>query len=287
MIYLSHELALLQNEAQRYEALAAQLNADAAQQDQIAVAATNRATAARNEASRLSGIAANYQTQANTADAQAANLDQQIANHRMYEPEQMIENPNPRGKPPYVPNPEWGTWNEALIDLIAERDQARAAATSARASADQHSAAAAQQGVIASAADREAADAVASAAQLRRDAVAAVAEKDAVTRLMPPLVRWQQELARQPLDRNALETTERELTARIELLDSLYAATLDTAAAADKRQWYLQTLTLDLNAKITSLDAQRVQATTEETNARAVVADLQRRISNVMQRKPE
>jgi hypothetical protein len=127
VIYLSHELALLQTEAQRYEALAAQLNDSAAQQDQVAVAATNRAAAARLEASRLSGIAANYQAQAATADGQAASLDRQIAEHSAYEPERMIENPNPRGKPPYISNPDWGTWNETLTDLIQRRDQARAA----------------------------------------------------------------------------------------------------------------------------------------------------------------
>ncbi|HEY0375616.1 MAG TPA: hypothetical protein VGC87_01510 [Pyrinomonadaceae bacterium] len=287
MIYLSHELGLLQAEAQRYDALAAQANASAAQQEQVASAARSRATAARAEAARMNGVAANLQAQAAASDAQAANLDQQIVEHRALQPERVIENPDPRGKPPFIPNPEWAVWNDTLSSLKAQRDQARDAAAAARTAASQNSAAATQQQASAALADNDAANATAAAAPLRQQAAQASAQRDAVTQMMTVITRWQQELARQPFDRGALETTERELTARVEQLDSQYAAALDASAAADRRQWYLQTLTQELNAKINNLNAQLAQTATEETSAAAAMTDLQRRITNVMRRRPE
>lgn len=285
MTYLSHELGLLQAEAQRYETLAARANADAVQHEQVAAAARGRAAAARAEAERLNGVAANLLAQAAAADAQAANLDQQIVAHRAQQPERMIENPD--GKPPFILNPEWEAWNDTLSALKAQRDQARDAAAAARTAAGQTSAAAAQQQASAAFADSDAANATAAAAPLRQQAAQAGAQRDAVTQLMTPIIRWQQELARQPFDRGALETTERELSARINQLDSQHAAALDASAAADRRQWYLQTLTGELNAKINDLNALLAQTTTEETSAAAAVADLQRRITNVMRRRPE
>ena len=285
MTYLSHELGLLQTEAQRYEALAAQANASAAQQEQLASAARGRAAAARAEAERLNGVAASFQAQAAASEAQAASLDQQIAQQGTQEPPERTRNPDP--PPVFIQNPEWNIWNANMSNLIVQRTQARDAAASARASASQASAAAAQQQASALFADNDAANATAAVAPLRQQAAQAIAQRDAVTQMMTPITRWQQELARQPFDRSALETTERELTARIEQLESQYAAALDAAAAADRRQWYLQTLTQEVNAKINSLNAELVQTNTEETSAAAAVADLQRRITNVMRRRPE
>lgn len=287
MIYLAHELALLQAEAQGYDAQIAPLNASATQQDQAAAAASARAAAARTDASRLSGEASSFQAQATAADKQAATFDQQITQQKASEPEQMNEIPNSRGKPRYVRNPEWTVWKKTYDSLVTQRDQARAAATAARTTADQRSAAAAQSQAAAVAADKEAANAVTAAAQLRQQVAQLNAQKDAVTQRMAPILRWQQELARQPLDRNALETTARELNTQLDQLESQYTAALDAAGAAERQQWYLQTLTQELNTKINDLNAQLAQAVTDETNARAAVTDLQRRIHNVLLRKPE
>src|SRR5260370_42617827 len=140
MVYLSHEIAVLQAKSQGFDATIAQLTSAAAQQDQAAAAASARATAARAEAASVNGVAATFQAQAAADDAQAANLDQQIAQQLQDEPPKMIE----VGDGKWKPNPEWAKWKAALNALTKQRDQARADAATARASANQHRSAAAQ-----------------------------------------------------------------------------------------------------------------------------------------------
>lgn len=283
MIYLSHEIATLQSESQRFDAAIAQLTAAAVQQDQTAAAARARAAAARAEASRLNALAATFQSQAAADDAQAANLDKQIAAQLANEPDKFIETGDGKRKP----NPEWKKWKAALDALTRQRDQARTAAAAARASATQNSAAAAQSQAAGDAADRDAAAASASAAQLRQQAAQVSRQKDALTQQITTAGRWQQEIVRTPLDRNALEQSSRELAAYVGDLESRYKEALDLAAAADKQQWYLQTLIEELSNKINSLNTQLPAAATEVANATSDLADIETQIQHLIKRQPE
>ncbi len=283
MVYLSHEIAVLQAKSQGFDATIAQLNSAAAQQDQAAAAASARATAARAEAARLNGVAATFQAQAAADDAQAANLDQQIAQQLQDEPPKMIE----VGDGKWKPNPEWAKWKAALNALTKQRDQARADAATARASANQNSAAAAQSQAAAAAADQDAAAAKANAAQLRQQAAAVGTQKDGVTQQIASFTRWQQEISRQPLSRTALETVAHEVAAYADNLESQYAVAVDLAATAEKQQWYLQTLVQELSSKISGLNAQLPATAAEVASAAANLSDIETRILHVMKRVPE
>ena len=282
MVYLTHELSLWQAESQRLDAGIAQLLAGAAQQDQAAAAARARASAARADAARLSGEASALQSQAAAADAQVASLDQQIADQIMNEPDEFIE---VGGKPRR--NPGWSTWKAQLDALNAQRATAFSSATSLHAQANQSSAAAAQSQSAAAAADNDAATATALAGQLRQQAAQLAPQKAAANQQITNITRWQQELARQPMNRTALETTASEISSQTNALEGEYKAFVDQANAAEKRLWYLQTLAQELNSKLGDWLGQLLPAATEVANATAALNDVQTRIQHVLQRIPE
>ena len=113
------------------------------------------------------------------------------------------------------------------------------------------------------------------------------AQKNAITQQIAAINRWQQEIARQPPNRSALETTARELFRQITSLEDEYNLLVDQANAAEKNQWSLQTLIEELNSKISDLKARLPAVAAEIASATAAVADLHTRIRHVMQRKPE
>ncbi|MBZ5506658.1 MAG: hypothetical protein LAO78_14460 [Acidobacteriia bacterium] len=282
MVYLTNELSLWQAESQRLDAGIAQLIAGAAQQDQAAAAARARASAARADAARLSGEASALQSQAAAADAQVASLDQQIAEQVMNEPDEFIEVGGRSRR-----NPEWTVWKARLDDLNAQRAQAFSSATSLHAQANQRSAAAAQSQSVAAAADNDAATATALAGQLRQQAVQLAPQKAAADQQITNITRWQQELARQPMNRTALETTASEIFSQTNSLEGEYKSFVDQANAAEKRLWYLQTLAQELNSKLGDWLGQLLPAATEVANATAALNDVQTRIQHVLQRIPE
>jgi hypothetical protein len=283
VIYLTHEIAVWQAESQRIDAVVAQLNAGAAQQDQFAAAAKARADAARADATKLNAQAAPFLSQAAAADAKAASLQNQI-DQLGPEPDKVIE-PAP-GKPAH-PNPAWQKWHTSFTLLSSQLGQAQSAAAAARASAAPISASAAASLAAAATADNEATNATAQAVQLRQQAMQQASQKAPVGQAISAINRWQQELARQPLDQNALEITGGEIASQISLLQSQYSPALDLAFAAEKQQWFLQTLIQELTAKINDVQAQAPGATTELANATSALADIELRIQHVMKRLPE
>jgi chromosome segregation ATPase len=282
LVYLTNELSLWQAESQRLDAGIAQLLAGAAQQDQVAAAARARASAARADAARLSSEASALQSQAAAADAQVASLDQQIADLVMNEPDEFIEVGGRSRR-----NPGWSTWKTQLDALNAQRATAFSSATSLHTQANQSSAAAAQSQSAAAAADNDAATATALAGQLRQQAAQLALQKAAANQQITNITRWQQELARQPMNRTALETTASEISSQTNSLEGEYKSFVDQANAAEKRLWYLQTLAQELNSKLSDWLSQLLPAATEVANATAALNDVQTRIQHVLQRIPE
>lgn len=288
MNYLTHEMALLQSLAQSLDAALAQDKANASQQDQAAVAARARATQARSDVSRFNSQVSAFQSQAVADDAQAATLASQLTDLKKHEPPKTTIEDGPkdgRGKP--IPNPDWKEWKVQVDQLTTQLNQVRAAATAARNSVNQSAAAAAQAQAAANAADQDAATAAANANASRQKAAQASSDRGGVTQKISVIARWQQEIARQPMDRSASETVAAEMTSQFAGLENQYNTTLDQAREADQRQWYLQTLIQELTAKISDLNSQFAAATKEVADATAALADNDIRLQHVLKREPE
>lgn len=174
-----------------------------------------------------------------------------------------------------------------MDDLTNQRNQAQASAASLHSQASQRSAAAAQSQAQVTAADHDVATANAAAALIRQQATQLGTQKNAIAQQIATINRWQQEIARQPVNRAALETAAREIFAQITPLEDEYKSYADQANAAGKKQWYLQTLIQELNSKIGDVQGQLGSANTEVTQATAALNDVSTRIQHVLQRKPE
>jgi hypothetical protein len=122
------------------------------------------------------------------ADQRVANVNQAIEEHPANEPDPFIEQ---GGNKPPRPNPAWIAWNRAGDQLRAALNQARVDANAARGrlGAGQAVVAQAQGEVQAATAVLQATQAAITAAQQR----------------LADVERWQMEIARDPLDRAALE----------------------------------------------------------------------------------
>ncbi len=291
MNYLTHEMALLQSLAQSLDAAIAQDNANASQQDQAAAAARTRATQARADAAHFNSQVSAFQSQAAADDAQASTLAGQLTDLKKHEPPKTIIediNGGPRGTPRKpVPNPDWKEWKAQVDQLTAQLNQVRAAATAARNSANQSAAAAAQAQATASTADQDAATSTANANTWRQKAAQASTDKGGVTRQISVISRWQQETARQPMDRNASETVAAEIAAQLADLENQFNTALDQARETEQRQWYLQALTQELTAKISDLNSQLAAAAKEVADATAALTDNDTRLQHVLRRQPE
>jgi chromosome segregation ATPase len=132
---------------------------------------------------------------ADAADQRVADVNQAIAEHPENEPDRFIEQ---GGNKPPRPNPAWIAWNRAGDQLRAALDQARVDANAAhgRLGAGQAVVAQAQGEVQAATAALQATQAAITAAQQR----------------LADVERWQTEIARDPLDRAALERAAAELS---------------------------------------------------------------------------
>jgi chromosome segregation ATPase len=129
------------------------------------------------------------------ADQRVADVNQAIEEHPANEPDPFIEQ---GGNKPPRPNPAWIAWNRAGDQLRAALNQARVDANAARGrlGAAQAVVAQAQGEVQAATAALQATQAAITAAQQR----------------LADVERWQTEIARDPLDRTALERAAAELS---------------------------------------------------------------------------
>ncbi len=270
MTHLTHELAVWQAELQRLDAAAAQLNANAAQQDQLAAAAAARAAAASADATRLRNEAAAFQQQVASLDAQI-----QAAQAELAQTEPTFE--GLPGKPPR-PNPAYTSLKTKITSLTSQRDQARASASARSAAADQAAATAAAE-------DQNAKRIARDAEALRQQANAVLAQKTPANQQVTAITRWQQEIAREPIDFAAADVASRELAAAIATLETRYAGALDSASSSDKRQRYVQALAAELTRKVTDLNSQLAALASQVATETKLVSDLNTHIRNVLLRK--
>lgn len=269
MAYLQNEKARFQDESQaageeittRTAELQPQQQAIVAAQARVSAAQT-RLTDAEREISALAAAAA-------AADGQVADLENQIEAHLANEPEPFIESEFPN-KPPR-PNPEWGTWNTRLGQLTQQLDQAQANAAAAHVRLNDGTTQVSQARAELQAAERQAAEAI-DALNAINQALAAARERQASAQTMLTLLdQWNEELARDPLDRMTLETVAASLSDRTTVLEDAHAVARVENEIAEETLSSLSARRDQLEPALNAVKTQLTAADAELTAARAAL----------------
>jgi hypothetical protein len=245
-IHLEHEGTRLRSEIE-----AADAQVSAAQQ--VLATAQARVTAALTSVANAQSQIPALQSSAVAADSRVADLDRQVAAHRENEPEPLLEGED-GGRP--HPNPAWRIWKRQLDSLTAlqNQTQADAAAAHGRLTAGQEAVSQAQ-------AELQVAQNLATDATL---ALQTAQSASAAARLrLAELERWQLEIARDPLDRPALEQTAADLSTKTRALEESLTlarfgqedAEANLAALIAQRQTLMDLLT-GINASLPPAQAE-------------------------------
>jgi chromosome segregation ATPase len=244
--YLEHEGTRLRSEIE-----AADAQVSAAQQ--VLATAQARVTAALTSVANAQSQIPALQSSAVAADSRVADLDRQVAAHRENEPEPLLEGED-GGRP--HPNPAWRIWKRQLESLTALQNQAQADAAAAHGRLT-----AGQEAVSQAQAELQVAQNLATDATL---ALQTAQSASAAARLrLAELERWQLEIARDPLDRPALEQTAADLSTKTRALEESLTlarfgqedAEANLAALIAQRQTLMDLLT-GINASLPPAQAE-------------------------------
>lgn len=220
MAYLQNEKSRFQAESQAAGAEIANLTAQLQLQQQAIVAAEGRVSVARSALADAQARIPNLESAAARADRRVADLDLQITEHRRNEPPEEIQT---RPDKPARPNPEWDTWKEVLDPLTEQRGQARTSATVAHARLNEGRARVSQATAEVQAAERQVAEATSPLNSIHQ-AIAAARERQASAQTMLTLLdRWNEEIARDPVNRKTLEAVAAILSDRATVLEDAHA----------------------------------------------------------------
>lgn len=210
MPYFQNEKARLQLELQAVGAEIANLTAQLQVQQQAIATAQSQSSAAQTRLAVAQAQIPPLEAAARAADELVADLDEQIRDAS--EPDQ--QDPG---------DPGGVEWRRRLAALKRQRDQAQTQSTAARARLDNGRAVVSQATAEVQAAERQVA-VVTNTAQVTQQAIAAAQQgQQAVQTEIGKLDRWNDEIARDPLDRRALEPLAAELSGRVAALEEAHA----------------------------------------------------------------
>lgn len=261
MPYLEQEKTRLQSEVQVQAALIAGLTPQLNTQQQAVAAAQARVNAAQAKVTDAQAPVPALAASAAAADATLRDLNNQIGDHTANEPDQILEIPRPH------PNPAWRTWKKELDRLTGLRAQAQTDAAAADTRLSNAQAVVAQAQAELQAAQSQAA-AAAAAVQATQTAMAAAQDRqNTAQQLLGELDRWNTEIARDPLNRSALEPAAAELTARTAALEDAYATARlqnedaeQALAALVARRDQLVPMLNDVNGQLPAAQSERQAA---------------------------
>jgi chromosome segregation ATPase len=258
-------MALLEQEKIKLQAAVDAAAAQVSAQQQALSAAQASLSAAQAHVADAQSQVPPLQAAAAAADGRAADSDVRLAAHQADQPEPTIEVDG--GKP--RPNPAWRVWKRQLDQLIVQRNQARADATAAHVALSNGQGAVAQAQIEAQSAERQVGETTV-ALQAAQAALKAARQR------MAALERWRTEIARDSLDRTALQQVAAELSARaIALQESLTLARFDHEDAQTnlalllERQTRLTATLADVNSRLpgAQTEVQAAQAAADAASA--------------------
>ena len=282
MPYLQHEKARFQAEIQAAGAEITNLTAQQQAQQQALAAAQARASAARSGLAQAQAQIPNLEAAAAAADRRLADVDARISEHEANEPDPLIEISN---KPPR-PNPAWRVWKRQLDQLTQERDQAQAGADAAHALLNDGRTQVSQAAGELQAAERQVAD-ITSALSSTQQAIGAAQERQASAQeQLAVLDQWDEEIARDPLVRAALEPVAATLSDRAAALEDAHAVARVQNEIAEETLSSLIARRAQLTAALNDVNAQLPGATQELQAANAALSDVTRRIQLHLRRGP-
>jgi hypothetical protein len=280
--FFQNEKLRLRAEVQAAEAQITGLTAQLQTQQQAVSAAQAQVTAAQARVSAAQALIPPLQAAATEADENIVQADAAIEAHAANEPDRLIE---VDGRPPR-PNPAWRTWQTQMARLTQGREQLGAASAAAHRrlsdGVNQVSQAAAEK----SAADRQVADALL-AVQTTQPAIAAARQRqEAAQAESAGLDRWNDEIARDPLVRTALEQVAADVSARAAVLQDAHDVARVQHEIAEETHAALIARRDQLTPALNQVNAQLPAASQELQAARQALGSANGRIQTHRRRGP-
>lgn len=282
MAFLQNERARLQAEVQAAAAQITSLTTQLQTQQQAVAAAQGRVTAAQARVADAQAKIPALEAAAAAADRQVENATQAVENHAAIEPEQVFE---VDGRPPR-PNPAWRTWKTQMDRLTQQLSGAQTEAGAAHRrlndGRNQVSLAVGEQQV----AERQVTDANNAVAAAQQGLAAARQRQTSVQAQITTLDRWNDEIARDPLVRPALEPIAAELSGRAAALDEAFAVARVQREIAEETQASLIARRDQLTPALNQVNGQLPGASEELRVARLALEPASRNIQNLRRRGP-
>lgn len=280
MPFLEQEKTRLQAEVQALAAQITTLTAQLNTQQQAVAAAQAQVNTAQARVTDAQAPIPALAASAAATDGNVTDLNNQIGDHAANEPDRILELPRPH------PNPAWRTWKREMDRLTALRDQAEADATAAHTRLNDAQGAVSQAQAEVQAAQSQSA-AAAMAVQAAQTAMTAVQgrQHDAQQRL-DDLERWRTEIARDPLDRPALEQAAAELTGRTAALEEAHTIARFQNEDAEEHLATLLARRDELVPLLNDVNGRLPGAQTERQAAQAALRAAARRIETHLRQGP-
>lgn len=256
-------MALLEQERIRLQAAIDAAAAEVSARQQALLAAQARVGEAQTQVAEAQSRLPALQSAAAAADARVANAEAEVQAHMANEPDPTIDVED--GRPPR-PNPAWRVWKRQLDQLRVQRDQAQAAAAAAHGALGNGQRAVVQAQMAEQLTQRQVEEATAA----RRSGQSAL---NVAQQNMADLERWLAEIARDPLQRTALEQVASQVSTRaLALQESLTLArfaqedTESRLASLVARRNQLNDTLVDVNGRIPGAQTE-VEAAQEAADA--------------------
>lgn len=281
MPYLQQEQIRAQAEIQAADAVVTSLTAKIDIQRQALATAQAQAEAARNAMTVLQSQRPALDAAVAAADRAVIDLDRQISEHEANEPPQVIGGVEPIVRPdvegpltrPVRPNPAWKVWKRQHGVLIQQRTQAQEKANGVHARLNELNARVAQGQAGVQAAEAQVAQGEASLQQANQSLVAARDRASLARQKLNDLVRFSEEIDREPMDRKSLEQVAATLSTRVMELEDALAVAQAVSAQADATLSSLLRRRDELVTGLATVTSQLPAAETAVQAADAVAVD--------------
>lgn len=281
MPYLQQEQIRAQAEILDADAVVTSLTAKIDIQRQALVTAQAQAEAARNAMTVLQSQRPALDAAVAAADRAVIDLDRRISEHEANEPPQVIGGVEPIVRPdvegpltrPVRPNPAWKVWKRQHGVLIQQRTQAQEKANGVHARLNELNARVAQGQAGVQAAEAQVAQGEASLQQANQSLVAARDRASLARQKLNDLVRFSEEIDREPMDRKSLEQVAATLSTRVMELEDALAVAQAVSAQADATLSSLLRRRDELVTGLATVTSQLPAAETAVQAADAVAVD--------------
>jgi uncharacterized phage infection (PIP) family protein YhgE len=281
MALLQNEKARLQADVQAAAAQVASLTTQLQTGQQALVEAQGRVSAAQSRVADAQSKIPALEAAAASADQRAEAASQAVEEHSANEPDPIIE---VSGRP--RPNPAWRTWNTQMDRLTQQLSAAQTEAGAAHGRLNDGRNQVTQAVAERQTAERQVTDANNAVAATEQAIAAARQHLDSLQAQVATVDHWNDEIARDPLVRPALEPIAAELSGRAAALEDVFAAARVQREIAEETQAASIARRDQLEPALAQVNAQLPGASEELRVARLALTSASRAIQNLRRRGP-